>query len=399
MKNDTPFSRAIPVACLVLVFALNASAATPGSVDEARAKAEAQKILNSIRRRPDAFEAQQVRDAFIQDTARKTGGDRLANDIVAEVNNAIGKKASSGAAANPDPSNVPADPDTIPGKEVLDKFETTYSSKAVIATAQILSGLAPILQLSNPTNIGVQMSASLPAGTSSLRDYADHELLLRDGGFFNGYFSFFASKPSEWEKNWGDRRYAVNRLYWSISRARWNVAGAQKRVRDNPNNAELKAALATALEELHQMESKPDQMYFYIAHAVGFKAIKTSLEKDDLALTGVGNAYLGFGVDGPLLDSSSDSKGSMSIEAFAAYNVTSKRAMRALYGAGNAAFTAPTSFGTWGVQARFYIVDQVFVSVSYYKPINSEARHLIHEVTAFNIGYGKKKDKKADVNK
>lgn len=282
--------------------------------------------------------------------------------------------------------------------QFLKKFDTPFSSKAVLTTVQIVSAYTPIRQLSDPSNIGIQMSASLPVSAASLKDYANHELLLHDGGLFNAYFSLFPTAPRYWKKDWGDRRLAVNRFYFAPAYARWKIRqDSDAIVKDKDDATRLakdKQDLTDDLKLLDDIQTAK-QAYIYLSHGIGMKAVKTSLEEGNLSLAGLGTAYVGLGIDGPVFDSakvdsdpSSESAGSLSLEVFAAGNVTSKRALRSLYTTSMPSFDFNRAyFFTWGAQARFYIADKVFLSAGYYRPLDRYGRDLIHEVATFSIGY------------
>lgn len=251
-------------------------------------------------------------------------------------------------------TTAPAPATAVPDSQALKTFDTTYSSKAVLATAQVFNGY---FDLPHNNSVSLKISASLPAGTNSLGDYANNELLLPDGGFLNVYFSFAAAKPSVVRQGSEARRHALNRHY----------LGGQD-------------ALTKTTEQ--------DATHLYFTNGLGMKAVKTSLATGNVSLTGVGTAYLGVGMDANLYDPNNlNNQGSFSIELTAAGNATSHQALRSLYGATNPALPSSTTFETWGAHAKIYVANEVFLSVGYYKPINRSARDLIHEVTSFSIGY------------
>jgi hypothetical protein len=262
----------------------------------------------------------------------------------------------------------------------LAAFTTSTSNGSTLATMHIVTAYAPVRSraakaddtscgkvdsrdyLSNMA-LGFDISASLPAKSSTLRDYGRHALSKLDGGVLNVLGAFGVWTP-------GDAVYC--RLQ--------SGDGTNPRV--------------TTYDHMYiGHPSAPDEMVPYIKHGAGVRAVKTKLEGGSMA--GVGTAYLGLGFDGPLLSAlnlrNDPRAGWFTIEAFGVANVVNHRTLESLFLAEGDTTRAPRSFATANARVKIDLPGRFYLSAEYAKPLGSFRGH-IGDTSIVTFGYNNQSD-------
>ena len=214
--------------------------------------------------------------------------------------------------------------------------------------------------------VGVDLSSSFPMNDPTREDYGRHALTKLDGGILNLYLSMVAHNTSDCTFS------ALN-----------SADGANPRVKAWDHFYFLKTAT-------------PDTMLPYVKHALGIRAVKTSLEKsetdtdaskDSGAYGGLATYYLGLGVDGPLLTSSSTARdpnaGWFGVEAFGAVNLVNSRTLNSLF----KTESAPRHFNTIGARATIGLPGRFFISAEYGKALGSYGKAHIGDTSMILFGY------------
>ncbi len=196
--------------------------------------------------------------------------------------------------------------------------------------------------------IGVDISASLPAQSATVQDYGKQALLTLTGGVINIYGAFAGRTEDPKKPPPDDRVLAFDHIY--------------------PNDA-------TAANE----------MEFYVKQGIGGRAVKTSLEGSGYG--GVGTAYLGVGVDGPLLSSrsggSDSNAGWTTLEVFATANAINSRTLNTIFKTTN----APSSVSSASARFVISLPGRFYMSVEYAKAFGSYGRSTLRDTSIFSFGY------------
>lgn len=277
---------------------------------------------------------------------------------------------SDGGGGTPTPTPTPTgSPTTTPATQVnpLSSFNTSTTNGSSLVTAHIATAYAPTFRdpqgmSSRPEKkdastgdkrklnfwnaLGVDISASLPAQSATLRDYGKQALLTLDGGAINIYGAF---------------------------------AG-----RDEKKDEPIPDARMLAFDHVYLFDAGADQMLMYVKQGIGGRAVKTALEGNGYA--GVGTAYLGFGVDGPLLTTrggaSDSTSGWITLEGYATANVLNPSTLNKLFNADTKTHSLPTASARFkiGLPGRFYL------SAEYSKAFGSYGKKL-GDVAMISFGY------------
>jgi len=292
------------------------------------------------------------------------------------------------ATASPSPSDgnpkngrpPPTDKDS--DAQSMSSFDTKYDGKTTIATVRLVNAYAYMFKdnLSvSPHILGIKLSTSLPVGNVPASDYFANELLLREGGIVNAYFSFRWAKSSQYfsaENVWGDRKYAVDRKYLAVN---YDKTG-------NVDNTEKLMAAAEANDI-----GLNDEILSYVGHGLGVKALKTSMDSSSTtsatsSAAAVGSFYLAWGFDGPFTILGGDEKqGGISFEAFGSLNVGNKKTINAMFGTEK----AKAIFANYGVTGKIYLPGQFQIGVTYGAALGKSTRSFAKEVVSYSIGYNK----------
>jgi hypothetical protein len=250
----------------------------------------------------------------------------------------------------------------------LSSFSTSSSNGSSLVTAHIATAFSPaFLEHSRDTggdygrwynDIGVDISASLPAQSTTLKQYAKQAVLSLDGGVLNIYGSFAGRDLTKGAYSGGDknpRNKTVDRIYF-----------------DSTNE-------------------RPDQMLGYIKQGIGLRGVKTALEGNGYG--GLATLYLGLGIDGPLLSSTTvlldkdPGAGWMSLEAYGTANAMNRRTMETLF----ATPSSHSGFFSGGAKLQIGLPGKFFLSAEYAKALGSYARKSIGDTSIISFGYNSDK--------
>lgn len=212
-------------------------------------------------------------------------------------------------------------------------------------------------------DIGIDLSTSVPISGATLGDYGRQELLTRNGGLVNAYFSFSGRNYSNEAYSWGDRAANLDHLYWI------DVFGPREP--------------ATAKEALG-----------YFSEGIGVKALKTSLTGTN-SLAAQGTAYFGVGLDGPLFFAaenttdvaekiSNNPAGMVSLEVYACENYVNGQTLTTLLGTKD----PPHTYPALGVNLSLNITSSIAIQLQYTDAVGS-GRNSVGHVAMFTIGYNK----------
>jgi len=177
------------------------------------------------------------------------------------------------------------------------------TSKINLASAEILAGYSTIDKWTSV--LSYKLTSSLPVGTPLATDYVGAELLERDGGVMNFYFSLPAQSSKNWPK---EHPYDTDKWYF------------------------------------YQDVSSND-LLVYMRNGFGMKGYSTAIPKSggSLSLDGIGEGYLGFGVDGPSTPVVGSTSGSISLDVGVSGSITNRSELDQLFNT----TSARTAFGTW----------------------------------------------------
>lgn len=257
--------------------------------------------------------------------------------------------------------------------DTLSKFAISNSSGTNLVTTHIATAYAPMfIDCSSPetikesltghssafTALGIDISASLPGTSPTLAQYGKQAVLRRDGGLFNIYFNFAGR---------------------DLEDTAFDPIGDDGHTKPNPR---------TRYVDRHYVANAatPNELLAYFTHGVGIRAIRTALAGDGMA--GLATGYLGFGFDGPVLQSldgnaGDPSAGWMSVELYGAINRMNSGTFNALFGAP----TGSSSFRSAGVKMTIGLPGKFTVSLEQVKSFGTYARPNIGEVTMVTFGY------------
>lgn len=261
----------------------------------------------------------------------------------------------------------------------LSAFTTSTSTGSTLTTVHIVTAYAPVRsKAQKPDDVGCQkkvernlsdgalgldVSASLPAQSSTPRDYGRHALSKLDGGVLNILGSWGLWTPGDpvfCRLSSGD---GTNPRITSFDHFYWGSAEG------------------------------PDQMVPYVKHGAGVRAVKTKLEGGTLG--GVGTAYLGLGVDGPLLSTLAARKdpraGWFTIEAFGVANVVNHRTLESLFLGEGEKVRAPRSFVTANARVKIDLPGRFYLAAEYAKPFGG-FKGRIGDTSIVTFGYNNQSD-------
>jgi hypothetical protein len=248
----------------------------------------------------------------------------------------------------------------VPGFSGVTSGGFNYSSRAALVKLRLIAGDTEIFpdSIENNHYLGIEVSLTGPAGSDSTQDYVTAQLLMRDNGLLNVYFSPFTQNVSKWA-NWatiakldkpvGTRPTAVNRFYFSMS----DLASQLKTIFSKyqidpktgvltlPDNATeqdkeaLKSDKMTAQEEL-------EKTLFYLDWGIGLKTYKPGIESGTTRIEGGGTAYIGAGFDGGMHDFIGNNEGAWDLEVYVTENTANRRILNQIYNTTKARTTFET---------------------------------------------------------
>lgn len=237
-------------------------------------------------------------------------------------------------------------------RSTLADFSTKKGNGSNLVTAHIATAFAPMfLEASTVPKkfkaISLDISAAIPAQSTTLKDYGKQALLSLDGGIVNIYGSLPGYDHQEAVQNTSPRNF--DRNYWVT-------------------------------------EGNLNQLLVYTKGGLGGRAIKTALEGNGYA--GLATAYLGLGVDGPLLatrdGSAKDPKaGWVFLEAFGVANAGNKTTFEKLFGAPTTKKVIPS----WGSNFSITLPGQFYMTVGYYRALGDYGKSKIGGTTVLAFGY------------
>lgn len=247
------------------------------------------------------------------------------------------------------------DKDTKP----LGSFKVSSSNGSNLVTARVATAYTPAFMGTFDrthwlSRLGLDVSASLPAETTTLKEYGRQALMTLDGGVLNVYASLAGR----------DRKYYKPELADGVP---------------NPRDQ--------AFDHLYLVKrpKSQEQLLAYLKLGMGGRAVKTALEGTGFA--GVATAYLGLGLDGPLLTerwgARTDTTGWFNIEAVAVANLLNKRTLTTIFEEPY----AKRSFSSVGAKAVINLPGRFFLSAQYAKALGSYGRAFIGDISVISFGY------------
>lgn len=239
----------------------------------------------------------------------------------------------------------------------LSSFSVSNSNGSSLVTAHIATAYSPAF-LSSDTksmfnSIGLDISASLPAESASLKQYAKQALLSLDGGVLNIYGSFAGRDRTSYTPTIGNS--------------------------PNPRDS--------AFDHIYLIKNpvSQEQLLGYAKFGFGARGIKTALEGTGYA--GLATAYLGLGLDGPLLSKANGTRdnntGWVSVEGYGVANALNKNTLTTLFGEpyGKRSFSSLGAKVTIGLPGRFYL------SAQYGKALGNYGKEHIGDLSVLSFGY------------
>ena len=211
-----------------------------------------------------------------------------------------------------------------------------------------------------PKSIGIKITGSIPAATTTLDKYANAALLLRDGALANGYVSLLGS-PNWFVEDCIEFTDEDTNKYW-------------------------------------KRDFEPDRVYMskhpvppllrpYFTHGLGAKMFKKSLEEDKELGTGV-FGFFGFGFNGPIWAANEAAKkhtasGTLDFQvAFSALRTT-KSTLSQLYGEKS---DDNEWVYSWEIRASLVAGDNVSILLDYSAPLFS-TKDFAENVTLLSLAY------------
>lgn len=272
--------------------------------------------------------------------------------------------------------------------ENFSEFSAKAGSDVTLISAEIFTGMAPLTnkvgQWFVPKAIGFELSASLPAESAKLRDYANHQLLLKDGGLFNGYLS--AAPSAVWNGTNDECKTAQKFSY--IAR------GYSSKEAENFTSSKYQRPFIPSRSYLVGHPVVPF-VRPYVAHGLGLKAINTDLEDesdeagdehDGGGIAAAGVFFLGLGASGPMYDVSKfdvkSSSGTMDVLVVGTVTRINPDTLSKLYK------QDIDDKWVYSIGARFSVMvtGSVSLLVEYASPLG-RSKDYIDDVAVFSIAY------------
>jgi hypothetical protein len=257
------------------------------------------------------------------------------------------------------------------GPNVLQGFSTTFSSGATLATADILNayvnqGIGDGKAACQPLNaFSVDVSATAEATSASFADYAKAQFLGRRNGLINIFVNPFAGRDATIPPlAWNTRDVASDHIYM---RNPW-----------------------TPISKADNLSK--DQLLGFWLLGVGGRGVKTA--QNGTNLEAVGTIYAGFGIDGPIHDSSVSNSadetawGGISLQAFATANAANPGVLANLFYPANAARAdVRATFETVGASMTLWMPAKLYFSLEYNRGVGATGSK-IGETVSLSFGYG-----------
>lgn len=291
------------------------------------------------------------------------------NDLPTRQLNALGQELTTFADTAKAAQGKTTTKEDNSSVDPLAKFKVSSASGSRLVTAHIATSFTPaFLSTTDGTSwksrIGMDISASVPAESVTLQQYAKHALLTLDGGILNIYGSPAGRDPKVYPPKLQDgtpdgtpnpRESAWDHLYMIREPAPGQTSVPQ------------------------------EQLLGYWKMGIGGRAIKKSLEGSEYA--GIGTAYLGVGFDGPMF-SGRDSKrdgntGWFSIEAYGVANIMNKGTLTTLFEQPN----EKRNLNSVGAKVAIGLPGRFFLSATYGKALGSFGRDHIKDIAVVSFGY------------
>lgn len=264
--------------------------------------------------------------------------------------------------------------------ESFDNLALSLAGDTTLATADVLKAYSPITDKVGswfvPKALGVRLSASVPATTSTLADYGNAQILLRDGGLVTGYLSLSAS-PAWFVEKCEDKATALTSQDKKVAQRSKKFSR-----RFQPDRIYLHA---------HPV---PPFLRAYMTHGIGMKAIRLGLEDDDesgedaSSVAAAGVFYFGLGIDGPVVDLTDQDRadhsvsGAIDLQIYGAVTRVNGRTLSELY-------QSPID-DDWvynaGIRMSLLVTDRVALKIDFTAPLGG-AKEYMDEVTTFSISY------------
>jgi hypothetical protein len=246
----------------------------------------------------------------------------------------------------------------VPGFSGVTSGGFNYSSRAALVKLKLIAGDTEIFPDAIKDNhfMGIEVSLTGPAGTESAKDYVTSQLLMRDNGLLNVYFSPFTQNVSQWA-NWakiagldapvGNRPTAVNRYYilmsdidkqlknFFLNHSNIDPKTGAAVINDQGDPKAFKTAQLAAQEEL-------EKTLVYFEWGLGLKTYKPGIDSGTTRIEGGGTAYLGVGADGGMHDFIGNTEGAWDLEVYAAENTANRRILNQIYNTTKAETTFET---------------------------------------------------------
>lgn len=259
----------------------------------------------------------------------------------------------------------------------LSALSIQAAGDANLASVELLSAYTPLSRNVGrwfvPKTLAVRLTTTLPATTGELSEYGDTQLLLREGGLFNAYFSFGGS-PAWFRGGCGEQ------------------SGAFEAKLTNEVLGDYIRPYSTDKLYLH-VHPLPAIARWYMTHGVGIKGIRTGLSDDEVTgekadeLSAAGAAYLGFGLDGPVHNFFDGQQGhapagQWDMQATVSALRINNGDLRKIYGDD----VDEDWLFAFGARYKITLTKSISIFLDYNGPIG-QARDFMDDVTVFSISY------------
>ena len=290
----------------------------------------------------------------------------------------------------------------VPGFSALTSGGLNYSSRAALVKAKLIDGDTDMFVVRHIRSenekkedsstdddygnqyLGIQLSIAGAAGSPTVRDYVSSELLMRDNGLVNIYFSPFTQNVNQWA-NWADE---VNKLSKAAggsevsSPVGTRATAVDRHYFDMDRTKDAMKDAVTNKIDAGEAQDVLEEAMAYTSWGVGLKAYKPGVESGLTSVEAGGVAYFGIGVDGGIHDFIQNQEGAWDFEVYGAANTANKYILNSLYTTTTpVAYTshARTDFGTGCAQFTIS-VGQVNLSLFYAVALDRSTRAFAHDM-------------------
>jgi hypothetical protein len=272
--------------------------------------------------------------------------------------------SKGGAPTNGDggTGGVKKDPTTA-----LDFFQNNalnYSSRAVVATSDILAAEANAFDgKSFPLHtIGILFTGSVPVNNPTSTDFLTSELLQKDGGIGNLFLSFH-SRPRE---------------YTSKTEKGKDPKEAKSVIETHPYRVDK-----SYFVEADEIPKYENELLAYYTNGWGGRMYKAiTAPGSPTKYYGMATGYVGLGTDGFAKDDLGSADGSLALEGYVTGNYANANTLDTLYGVKG----AKGFFSTADVALKLN-VGSFTISLSYGTSLTHSTRNFAKDVSSISVSY------------